>query len=210
MGTHFMQPPLKSRNLPALVTVIALHAVGYVLAGLELAFKELLAGASEHLELALALPLAVMIGLLNAQVGPIWKARLVFLRWRHPLPGSFAFSRLMHHDVRIDVDRLTQREGPFPEDPTGQNRVWYRLFQSVKGEPEVSQAHVSYLLYRDWTGLLVLLMPAFVALAGLQKGGETAGAWAAIGAIEYLMVSRAARVHGERFVTTVLALVSAR
>jgi hypothetical protein len=43
-------------------------------------------------------------GLLSADM----KARFVFLRWHHPLPGNRAFSKYAQQDPRIDQIRLAQ------------------------------------------------------------------------------------------------------
>lgn len=205
-----MQLSLKDQNLPALVLVIALHVAGYVLIGSGLAFKQLLTAISEHLELLLALPLSLVVGLLNAQVGPISKARIVFLRWHNPLPGSFAFSKIMHTDPRIDISALQKLEGQLPEDPVDQNRRWYKLYQSVQNEPQIRQVQRSYLLYRDWCTIVALLFPAMTGLAFWQVDLDGALICAAIVVVEYLLVGQAARVHGERFVASVLAVVITR
>lgn len=55
------------------------------------------------LPLGLAL---VFVGVVNAIIGPKAKARLVFWRWDHPLPGSEAFTRYAHEDHRVDLVEL--------------------------------------------------------------------------------------------------------
>jgi hypothetical protein len=159
-----------------------------------------------------ALPAGVgvaLIGVLNAQFTAETKARLVFMRWRNPLPASRAFSHYVHQDPRINLRRLAEIIGPFPTDPKEQNARWYGLYTSLKDDPSVIQVHREYLFTRDYACLAAMM---FVLLTPL--GFFTFPAWrlalAFLGAvlIQFLLASRAARHHGIRFVTTVLALKS--
>jgi hypothetical protein len=52
------------------------------------------------------------------------KARLVFLRWRHALPGHRAFSKYAVRDPRIDVSSLEKLHGgSLSVDPVEQNQI---------------------------------------------------------------------------------------
>ena len=101
-------------------------------------------------------------GLLDADM----KARLVFLRWHHALPGNRAFSRYAHRDPRIDQDKLAQlidmKSLPAPE---AENAAWYRLYKEVHNDQSVQQVHREFLLLRDYTGLAALFLVGFGAVA---------------------------------------------
>ena len=61
------------------------------------------------------------------------KARIVFLRWQNPLPGSCAFTRYAAADPRINlVGVLEQAHGPLPTDLGQQNALWYKLYKSAE------------------------------------------------------------------------------
>ena len=100
-------------------------------------------------------------GLISAEA----KARLVFLRWRHALPGHRAFSKYAASDPRIDVAKLKKVCGnKFPEDPVEQNRTWYRLYKAVEGNPSVVQVQRDFLLMRDYAALAALFAVVFGAV----------------------------------------------
>ena len=52
---------------------------------------------------------AILIGVVNGLLSAQAKARLVFWRWKNPLPGSEAFSRYVTLDPRIDVAALKSK-----------------------------------------------------------------------------------------------------
>jgi hypothetical protein len=73
----------------------------------------------------------VLTGLLTSEV----KARLVFLRWHHALPGPRAFGVHSLRDPRIDVAALEKIHGAaFPVDPVEQNRAWYRIYKTMEND----------------------------------------------------------------------------
>ena len=95
----------------------------------------------------LTAPIAAFIldGLLSADT----KARIVYCRYRHPLPGSRAFSVHLLNEARADPDRLARHWGAFPAAPIAQNRLWYRIYRSVEDEIRVREAHRAWLFARD-------------------------------------------------------------
>ncbi len=158
------------------------------------------------LPIALAL---VLTNIINAQLSPMGKARLVFLDWQHPLPGCRAFSYFMHRDNRIDVQALEQKYGPFPEDPDGQNRRWYGLYQMVREHPAVADASKGYLFGRDYASLMVLATLFFGGLAlVLISSPIVCICYIAMLLVQYLVSANSARNHAYRLVKNVLAIAS--
>jgi hypothetical protein len=154
--------------------------------------------------------LVVAVVVINAIFSPTAKARLVFLRWKHPLPGSRAFSKLAKTDTRIDLDKLRAKIGVFPKAPARQNAVWYSLYKSIENDPAVSQVHKIYLLTRDYAVFAALFIPILGGLALVQFPTFTiALSYAGSLIVQFVLVVRAARTHGFRFVTTVRARASA-
>jgi hypothetical protein len=69
-------------------------------------------------ELLPAATMLAFISVANGLLDHVTKARLVFLRWRHPLPGCRAFSIHAKRDARISVPALRAKLGQFPKAET--------------------------------------------------------------------------------------------
>lgn len=147
-----------------------------------------------------------LAGVVNGLLSSEAKARLVFWRWTYPLPGSFAFSWYAQRDPRIDLAALRRIVGEWPADPREQNVVWFRLYRSVQNEPAVMHAHSHFLIARDYAALAVLMLP-ILGLAGLwsMNSTATAGIYAGLLLLQYLIARVAAKNHGISLVTNVLA-----
>jgi hypothetical protein len=153
----------------------------------------------------------IAIGALTGLIDQNWKARIVFLRWSHPLPGSRAFSHYMSKDTRIDSTRLEKKHGPFPTDPGSQNAVWYRLYKTVADRAEVSQVHRDFLINRDLAALALLSFLVVVPISYFATPAAGATKMLAIVlALEYFVFRQAATSYGARMVMTVLALKAAQ
>ena len=152
----------------------------------------------------------ILVGIANAQTSAENKARIVFLRWKNPLPGSEAFTRHAASDPRVDLDAIEGAHGPLPTDPREQNALWYRMYKSVADDSSVWQVHREFLFTRDYTCLSLMVL---VVLGGagffLIPSTQTGLIYLALLVLQYFLTSRAARHHGGRFVTTVLALKGA-
>jgi hypothetical protein len=154
--------------------------------------------------LVVCFPLATIV--LNAVLGDLWKARLVFWRWKNPLPGCRAFSVTMVTDPRIDAARLRSRLSTVPSEPKDQNAAWYRLYKAHADKVTILEAHRVYLLTRDMAALaalfaLSLALGAFMSAAGWKL----ALLYSAFLLAQYLIVATSARNYGNRFVANVLA-----
>jgi hypothetical protein len=126
-------------------------------------FRALVNSATQLLPVGLATVVTTIAnGLLSADM----KARLVFLRWHHALPGNRAFSKYAQRDPRIDQARLARlvdkKSLPSPE---AENAAWYRLYKEVHNDPSVQQVHREFLLLRDYAGLAALFLIGFGAVA---------------------------------------------
>ena len=147
----------------------------------------------------------VLDGLLSADA----KARLIYCRYRHPLPGSRAFSEHLQKEARADPARLARHWGTFPTDPAAQNRLWYRIYQSVEQELRVHEAHRASLFSRDLTAYAVLFLVIFGIATLISNAPWSIAGWYLAGlAAQFLAVTLAARTYGVRFVRTVLAMAS--
>jgi hypothetical protein len=151
---------------------------------------------------------SVANGLLSANM----KARLVFLRWTHALPGHRAFSKHALADPRIDLDRLKKPLGnKLPEGPEAENRAWYRIFKEVEAAPEVQHIHREFLFMRDYAGFSALFLVAFgVAALVLVQSWKVASTYCFVLLMQFLVVRHVAAIYGARFVCTVLAVKSAK
>lgn len=149
----------------------------------------------------------IVATLLNGLLSADAKARLVFLRWRHALPGHRAFTEHAVRDPRIDVAAIEKIHGAaLPVDPVEQNRAWYRIYKSVENDPAVRQAHRDFLLLRDYTGLCAVFIMLFGAAGMFAIPSMKVGlAYLALLGLQFIFVRQAASNHGTRMVTTVLA-----
>jgi hypothetical protein len=158
--------------------------------------------------IAASIPLAAIIfgGLLNDTT----KARLVFWRWRHPLPGSRVFSELISTDSRIDVSAIEKSVGKFPRAPQEQNTLWYKLYRKHKMARSVWESHKVYLLTRDMSTIAAacaLLFSAGVAMAGANW--RTSLIYFSLLTAQYALIAKAAHNYGNRFVLNVICEESA-
>jgi len=166
--------------------------------------RGIFADAENLLPIGVALIVATVLnGLLSAEA----KARLVFLRWRHALPGHRAFTDHAVRDPRIDVAAIENiHGGALPVDPVEQNRAWYRLYKSVENDTAVRQVHRDFLLLRDYTGLCAVFIVLYGA-AGVFAipSVKVALIYLALLGLQFIFVRQAASNYGTRMVTTVLA-----
>lgn len=153
--------------------------------------------------IAACMPLATII--LNGVLGDLAKARLVFWRWKNPLPGCRAFTVLMHTDPRIDVPTLKAKHGSLPRSPKDQNVLWFQMYKRHAESLTVSEGHRLYLLTRDMTSISAVFAITFsicAVFSSIQK--ETALFYCGALLIQYLLLSASARNYGNRFVLNVL------
>lgn len=166
--------------------------------------RAIFTGAQNLLPIGVALIVATVLnGLLSADA----KARVVFLRWRHALPGHRALSEHAPLDPRIDVAVLKKiHGGPLPIDPVEQNRTWYGMYKSIEHDSAVRQAHRDYLFMRDYTGLCAVFIAFYGAVGMFTIPSMKVGLmYLAVLAAQFVVVRQAACNYGTRFVTTVLA-----
>jgi hypothetical protein len=149
----------------------------------------------------------IFTSIINELLSSEAKARLVFWRWRFPLPGSEAFTRHAERDARIDMEVLRRKCGPFPTDARDQNVLWYRLYRSVAGDAAVAHIHRKYLFTRDYAVLSFALM-IVLGVSAFWTIPSYSTAWIYLGllVLQYGVVRQAANNNGIRLVTTVLAL----
>lgn len=152
----------------------------------------------------------VLVVILNGLIDAQTKARLVFWRWHHPLPGSRAFSEIAKADSRIDIEAIRQKFGKLPRSPQKQNAAWYGLYQSVKHDPSVSTNHREYLFARDYTSLAALMLAPLACLGfWYSENLLVASIYTTILIVQYLVARKVASNFGYRFAATAMAVSSA-
>jgi hypothetical protein len=151
---------------------------------------------------------SVANGLLSANM----KARLVFLRWTHALPGHRAFSKNALADPRIDLARLKKSLGnKLPEGPEAENKAWYRILKEEEAMPEVQHIHREFLFMRDYTGFSVLFLVGLgVTALFLVQSRSVALTYCLALLLQFIVVRHVAATYGARLVCTVLAINSAK
>lgn len=201
--------PLKEQNklglaLVALANALLFYAVSTVAS---LSGPDWLKAAETLPNLVPAGLVIILVGVLNAQLEPLAKARLVYMRWRDPLPGSVAFTRLGPKDPRVDMKALTRRLRTLPTDAARQNAVWYGLYKEIRSEPAVLHANKEYLFTRDYHVFALGFLLAFGIASIWTVGNLITWLWYVAALLaQMLLTGQAARNHGKRLVCTVLAL----
>jgi hypothetical protein len=171
--------------------------------------KGLLTPAVNLLPVSLALIVTTVVnGLLSANM----KARLVFMRWKHALPGHWAFSKFAVSDPRIDINRIKKALGnKMPADPEAENKAWYRIFKEVENVPEVLHVHREFLFMRDYTGFAALFFIGLGTTAVIfVHSWKISLTYCLALFLQFFIVRHAAATYGNRFVCTVLAVKSAK
>ncbi len=149
-------------------------------------------------------PIGVLM--LNGLLSSDMKARMVFWRQHHPLPGSQAFTRYLNSDPRIDVGTISSLYVELPTDPSEQNRLWYKMYTDNESDVRVRDAHRNWLFARDLTGFSTLFLILFGG--GAIVISLTNWWYFALLATQYTLLVWSGRIYGGRFVTTVLAVAS--
>ncbi len=209
-------PPksLKDYNRwPLWITIAGNFAVFYAVAQTDsfmaLGLKGFVTGAANLLPVGLALVVtSITNGLLDASM----KARLVFLRWHHALPGHRAFSKYAPADPRIDMARLKKAVGnKMPTPPDEENRAWYRMYKEMESDSAITHVHREFLFARDYTAFAFLFLLGFgTASFFLVSQTKVALIYCACLLLQFVIVRQAAGTYGVRFVTTVLARKAAK
>ena len=151
----------------------------------------------------------ILAFVLDALWSSLAKARIVYWHWRHPLPGSHAFSVHLKAEHRANPERLMKKWGNFPEDPIAQNRLWYQIYESFSGDTRVREAHRAWLFSRDLTALALLFLCFFGVTAFFSDASwTTSSLYVAALAVQYATTMIAARIQGIRFVLQVLVVAS--
>ena len=157
--------------------------------------------------LAAIVPLLSII--LNGIISSNFKAKLVFWRFKNPLPGSRAFSILAKKDPRINLDNLNKQLVNQPKSAEEENVAFYRLYKKFENKLIVKDSHKQFLLTRDLTGysflfLILFLLAIYFVNASLYLKTSYLGYLI----IQFIIISIVARNYGNRFVCNVLAEAS--
>ena len=213
MTNDISHKSLKDQNRWQLWLTIALNTVAfYAVAQSEAIAKTglhgLLTAVSNLFPIGFAFILTSIVnGLLSAAI----KARLVFLRWTHALPGHRVFSKYAPSDPRIDLNRLKKALGnKLPEGPDAENQAWYRIFKEVEAAPEIQHIHREFLFMRDYTCIAALCFVGYgITALIIVEPMKAAMLYVLALLLQVIVVRHVAATYGERFVCTVLAVKSA-
>lgn len=149
----------------------------------------------------------VLLGL----IPPIWRDRIIHLRWQNPLPGCRAFSVIGPKSSHVDMQGLAAHIGVLPTDPDAQNHLFYRLYMPLRDDVGVCDAHRRYLAARDIgtiSALLVIPLPIMAMIA--THDIARAGWYGVLLFFTYLLCAIAAKNYSLRMVQHVLSLTVAQ
>jgi hypothetical protein len=206
---------LKTLNTPKVITfvVVNLAIIGIALYGFEQissVLREGLKGELAPLVRVLGLPAvgSLAVGLLSWLIPRNWKEILVF--WRlgaRRLPSSEAFTSIAPADLRINMKQLSNQLGPLPTENAEQNTLWYSVYRKHCKEAAVNDANGAYLLYRDMSAIVPLILMAAIVLGAVLGVSFTRTAALLAGiCVEFILLMVACRNAGRRLVANVLAI----
>lgn len=190
-------------------------AVWWIISGLPFSWETIKnSGAAEWLKTGgvLVILALLIVRFLNRLGSSHFKAILIFWHWKDPLPGSRAFSQLIHRDPRIDVTKLRRHMGGvFPTIPAQENSAWYGFYRNHAEIPSVQDGHSDYLLFRDMVWLTILVAPmGAILFFSILRDPKTVLYYMIAEVILYLAIRFVGVQAGERFVMTVLACEGAK
>ena len=153
--------------------------------------------------------LTFLVQVINQQLPPHVKTQLLCFGWKHPQPGSRAFSKYAYEDDRIDVNSLQERYGPFPDGPKEQNTKWYKLYKTVEETPSVKSVHMEYIAIRDCYVFAILILIVFIPVGIIYiENSHIKLLYIVYLFVQTAVLLNAARNRGIQFVKTVLAVKS--
>lgn len=197
----------KSRNLVWLMGILILDILVLLVFAFPTAIEDFtptnLVATRVSLTSLLPIPALILSSLISAH----YKAIFVFWRFKHPLPGSRAFSVYAPADDRIDLVALRKNIGEFPVTARDQNSKWYGLYRQVATDFSIIDSHRNYLLFRDIAALsllLVFVLPIVMFFSGVDASRILISTILFLS--QYLVTALAARTTGIRLVQNVLAL----
>jgi hypothetical protein len=209
---------LKNINQPKLISFVVVNVIlmSAAIAGYEktiVLFHEVGGGNFQSLVRLIGFPTTagIALGVLSWFIPKAWKETLVF--WRvgvRRLPSSVAFTSIAPTDLRVDMSQLTAQLGSLPTDNKQQSALWYSIYRKHSEEKAVVDAHAAYLLYREMTALVPILMLGMILVVMITHSSLTRMT-VLLGSVlvEGLVVGFAARNAGTRLVSNVLAIEAA-
>ena len=206
-----MEKDLKAQNVRALTAIYG--GTLFLVAAIHWSVEDVFAVSLQLGQQVFVVATLTAFGAVLSNFLPNWlKHPLVYFRFRNALSGHRC-RRICTKDPRLLLADL-QREWPllFAEkmNESEQNSYWYtEIYRPVRNEPEVVQAHRSFLLFRDAAaGLFVLLLGLLLwKLTGELVSLPSLNYWSTallVGVV--LILCQAARQSGDRMVANAVAV----
>ena len=162
--------------------------------------KDLLA---ENYVFLCVIPIVTYI--LNGLLPPNFKAVIVYMRTKNPLPGTRVFTELIQKDERIDINRFNMKYSGYSTVPEEQNKMWYQIYSNHKYDPVIYESHRDFLKSRDMTSLAFLLLILFAIYAFMGNLIYTYLAKMVYLVLQYILLAIVSQNKGNRFVLNVVA-----
>ncbi|MGK7898123.1 MAG: hypothetical protein AB4372_32025 [Xenococcus sp. (in: cyanobacteria)] len=203
---------LKDKNrLPLLGVLVANALAFYFVLNLEkLLSQDIVNDLSSNWQTVVPLGGAtILTTLVNGLLPSKVKARLVFWKWKNPLPSRIAFSHFAQRDQRIDFSVIERKFAPLPTQEKAQSSLWYRIYKKFCDDPAIVHVHQDFLFMRDWCGLSLISLVVLGSISmRIVDSGKIKLFYLLALIAQYLFTMISARHYGERMVMSVLALES--
>jgi hypothetical protein len=200
---------LKTKNAPFILGYVVVLYVGFAQTnGLDWEFARTMQVGKEGTQLddpVLSMAFHVLALVLTYLLPSEWKYRLIYLRWRNPLPGSRAFTKLLDSDPRISRQQLANQYGVLPTSAIDQNSLWFKIYKLKQSDEVVWNSHGRWLLFRDMFAISAILFPPSAAFTFWHAGATVGFAFALVYLVLLGSLWICARNTGIRFTCNVLA-----
>ena len=143
----------------------------------------------------------ILTGLLPSK----FKANIVYMRLNNPLPGTRVFTKLIHHDERIDITKFNAKYSGFSTKPEDQNKLWYQIYSCHKYEPGIFEAHRDFLKSRDMTSIAFIILTLFIIYTLAVNLNNINLAKLTYLVFQYILLAIVSQNKGNRFTLSVIA-----
>lgn len=193
----------KDQNAARLFTVLAINLFAFIWMFLDWEIS------MDSLRYFIFGPLAIAAtAIINGMIGPETKAKIVFLRWKNPLPETRVFSKLIAYDRRIDMKRIDlEIKGASGFSAEMQNVAWFDYYLHSQTNPLVVSSERNYVYYRDYACMMmILVLTASSACLYFRDHINLILICILVLTAQYVFAALVAARSGNEFATTVIAV----
>ncbi|MEX1013836.1 MAG: hypothetical protein WDZ80_01585 [Candidatus Paceibacterota bacterium] len=200
---------LKDKYFWKLQGFVALNVVIYiaVILGINLEFYTNLNFSEDSLKQLSPPFISIFITLILSGILPSEiKSKIVFFKWKNPLPGSRIFTELAQKDSRINLNDIQSKYGDLPTDSAEQNQLWYKIYKQYRSEITIQKSHHDFLFTRDLTSVSFIFLVLFpISIFFISNSLIISITYILYLVVQFILLRQVAKNYGNRFACNVLA-----